>query len=106
MVVIGVNENISGWWRMYLKAQSKPNILSIMEQHGKKTAHGNDTRPFPSSRVGKCRKKYDFKLLINSRHTNPLCRVTPKGLVKEGQEFNYDKEKYREMQLESAETVL
>ena len=44
-------------------------------------------------------------IFTNSRHTNPLCRVTPRGLIKEDREFNYDKEKYREMFL-AAETVL
>ena len=45
-------------------------------------------------------------IFTNSRHTNPLCRVTPRDLIKEGQRFDYDKEKYREMLLEAAETVL
>jgi hypothetical protein len=47
-----------------------------------------------------------LRLFTNSRHTNPLCRVTPREFVKEVQEFDYDKEKYREMLLEAAETVL
>ncbi|HYT45798.1 MAG TPA: hypothetical protein VEP90_25960, partial [Methylomirabilota bacterium] len=39
---------------------------------------------------------------------NPLCKVTPLGLIKQGneQEQKYDKEKYRDMLLEAAETVL
>ena len=44
-------------------------------------------------------------VFTNSRHTNPLCRVMPREFIKE-QEFEYDKEKYREMLLEAAETVL
>src|SRR5207249_656845 len=32
-------------------------------------------------------------IFTNSRHTNPLCRVTPRDLIKEGQRFDYDKEK-------------
>ncbi|MFZ0513134.1 MAG: DNA polymerase domain-containing protein, partial [Candidatus Nitrosopolaris sp.] len=38
-------------------------------------------------------------------HTNPLCRVRAFDLVDE-EEHHYDKEKYREMLLEAAETVL
>jgi hypothetical protein len=33
-------------------------------------------------------------IFTNARHTNPLCRVTPKALIKEtpqGQDFDYDK---------------
>jgi hypothetical protein len=32
--------------------------------------------------------------------------VTALGLIRQGEELNYDKEKYREMLLEAAETVL
>src|SRR5207302_4183762 len=44
----------------------------------------------------------------DSQYKNPLCRVTPIGLIKEGkeQEQNYDKEKYRDLLLEATETVL
>ena len=54
-------------------------------------------------------------IYINSQHTNPLCRVVPLELVKEEEEqgqgikqnlLNYDKEKYREMILDAAESVL
>ena len=45
-------------------------------------------------------------IFTNSAHTNPLCRVTPRDFIKEGQRLDYDKEKYREMLLEAAETVL
>ena len=38
--------------------------------------------------------------------TNPLCRVIPLDFVEGEQGHNYDKEKYREMLLEAAETVL
>jgi hypothetical protein len=36
----------------------------------------------------------------------PLCRVTPLGLIKQGNENQYDKEKYLDMLLATAETVL
>ena len=39
-------------------------------------------------------------------HTNPLRRVTPIDFIEEGKEQDYDKEKYREMLLEAAETIL
>jgi len=42
----------------------------------------------------------------NAHHSNPLCRVTALDLVKQEQELNYDKEKYREILLEAAETIL
>jgi len=44
----------------------------------------------------------------NAQDKNPLCTVTPIGLIKQGeeQEQKYDKEKYRDMLLEPAETVL
>jgi hypothetical protein len=42
----------------------------------------------------------------DSRHTNPICRVIPTALVGQSQHIDYDKEKYREMSLEAAETVL
>ena len=45
-------------------------------------------------------------IFTNARHTNPLCRVTPKELINQEQDFDYDKEKYRELLLEAAETVL
>ncbi len=38
-------------------------------------------------------------------HANPLCRVTPREFI-EGEDFDYDKDKYRDMLLEAAETVL
>jgi len=40
----------------------------------------------------------------NTQHNNPLFRVTPLSLIKQGEE--YDKEKYRDMILDAAETVL
>lgn len=42
----------------------------------------------------------------DAQHKNPLRRVTPLGLIKQGKEQKYDKEKYRDMLLEAAETVL
>jgi len=41
----------------------------------------------------------------DARNNDPLSRVIPVELIKE-KVYNYDKEKYREMLLESAETVL
>jgi DNA polymerase elongation subunit (family B) len=31
-------------------------------------------------------------IFTNSRHSNPLCRVIPKDLFEEGEEFEYDRE--------------
>ena len=57
-------------------------------------------------------------IYTNSKHKNPLCRVVPleilqkegEGEKREGNEksrtLNYDREKYREMILDAAETVL
>jgi hypothetical protein len=45
-------------------------------------------------------------IYTNTHHNNPLYRVVPKTLVEENGDFNYDKEKYRDMLLEAAETVL
>jgi DNA polymerase elongation subunit (family B) len=43
-------------------------------------------------------------IYINSKHNNPICRVTPiENLASLSQ---YDKEKYKEMMLDAAETVL
>jgi DNA polymerase elongation subunit (family B) len=47
--------------------------------------------------------KYIFR---NTHHNNPLYRVIPKALVEENGDFEYDKEKYRDMLLEAAETIL
>ena len=44
-------------------------------------------------------------IYTDSRHSNPLCRVTPSEFM-EAEDFDYDKEKYREMLLEATETVL
>jgi DNA polymerase elongation subunit (family B) len=52
-------------------------------------------------------------IYTNSQHKNPLCRVVPLEILqkeKDGKEngktLNYDKDKYREMILDAAETVL
>ena len=45
-------------------------------------------------------------IYTDTHHSNPLCRVTALELVKQEQELDYDKDKYREMLLEAAETVL
>ena len=45
-------------------------------------------------------------IYTNTHHNNPLYRIVPKAFVEENGDFNYDKEKYRDMLLEAAETVL
>jgi DNA polymerase elongation subunit (family B) len=45
-------------------------------------------------------------VFTNARHTNPLNRVTPRELIEDRKDLEYDKQKYREMLLEAAETVL
>lgn len=45
-------------------------------------------------------------IFTNASHTNPLYRVTPRALIVENGDFEYDKEKYRDLLLEAAETVL
>jgi hypothetical protein len=47
-------------------------------------------------------------IYTNSQHNNPLCRVIPIENIQEGKTTlnNYDKEKYREMILDAADTVL
>jgi DNA polymerase elongation subunit (family B) len=66
---------------------------------------------------GKCPSKGDTIQYIytDSQHKNPLCRVVPLEILQkigenDGKEekstLNYDKDKYREMILDAAETVL
>ncbi len=53
-------------------------------------------------------------IYTNSQHKNPLCRVVPLEILQNGEKdgkeekrtLNYDKDKYREMILDAAETVL
>jgi DNA polymerase elongation subunit (family B) len=46
-------------------------------------------------------------IYTNSQHNNPLCRVVPVfNTLENNGKANYDKEKYREMILDAAETVL
>jgi len=45
-------------------------------------------------------------IYTNTHHNNPPYRVVPKALVDENGDFEYGKEKYRDMLLEAAETVL
>jgi DNA polymerase elongation subunit (family B) len=45
-------------------------------------------------------------IYTDAAHTNPLRRVMPLDLIRQGKEQDYDKEKYREMLLEAVETVL
>ena len=44
-------------------------------------------------------------LHTDSKHNNPLCRVVPVYNTQNNDKTNYDKEKYREVILESTETV-
>jgi len=45
-------------------------------------------------------------IYTDAAHSNPLHRVVPVNLIDEAQEQDYDKEKYRDMLLDAAETVL
>jgi DNA polymerase elongation subunit (family B) len=46
-------------------------------------------------------------IYTNSQHKNPLCRVVPIDYTNEERgKLNYDKEKYKEIILDAAETVL
>ena len=46
----------------------------------------------------------DFK--CHTARSNPLRRVTPVEFIEDGRKQVYDKEKYRDMLLDAAETVL
>jgi DNA polymerase elongation subunit (family B) len=62
---------------------------------------GKDKRPFRGDTI-----RYIY---TDSQHKNPLCRVVPVENTHERnteEAFSYDKEKYREMILDAAETVL
>jgi DNA polymerase elongation subunit (family B) len=71
---------------------------------------------FSSKEGGKYPSKGDTIQYIytNSKHNNPLCRVVPLEILHKGEKdgkenyktLNYDKDKYREMILDAAETVL
>ena len=47
-------------------------------------------------------------IYTNSKHNNPLCRVVPIAIWNAQADFlsQYDREKYREMILDAAETIL
>src|SRR5918999_5710788 len=47
-------------------------------------------------------------IYTNSHHKNPLCRVAPidSSINEKKEKLDYDKEKYKEMVLDAAETVL
>jgi DNA polymerase elongation subunit (family B) len=45
-------------------------------------------------------------IYTDAAHSNPLRRVTPIEFIEQGREQVYDREKYREMLVEAAETVL
>jgi DNA polymerase elongation subunit (family B) len=62
---------------------------------------GEDRRPSKGDTI-----RYIY---TDSQHKNPLCRVVPVENAHESnteEAFSYDKEKYREMILDAAETVL
>ena len=64
---------------------------------------GEDNHPTKGDTI-----KYVY---TNSEHKNPLCRVRSvdnahKSTGHENTAFSYDKEKYREMILDAAETIL
>lgn len=62
---------------------------------------GHDRHPCKGDTI-----RYIYK---DSQHKNPLCRVVPVENTHQDrteEPFNYDKEKYREMILDAAETVL
>jgi DNA polymerase elongation subunit (family B) len=63
-------------------------------------SNGDDKHPSKGDTV-----KYIY---TNSQHKNPLCRVAPIDYTYgyESEKLDYDKEKYREMILDAAETVL
>jgi DNA polymerase elongation subunit (family B) len=42
----------------------------------------------------------------DSQHQNPLCRVVPAQFIRNDDSLDYDKEKYKEMLLDAAESVL
>ncbi len=42
----------------------------------------------------------------DSQHQNPLSRVVPAQFIRNSDSLEYDKEKYKEMLLDAAETVL
>jgi DNA polymerase elongation subunit (family B) len=45
-------------------------------------------------------------IYTDSQHQNPLSRVMPAQFIQDSDNLQYDKEKYREMLLDAAETVL
>jgi DNA polymerase elongation subunit (family B) len=63
-------------------------------------SNDEDKHPFKGDTI-----KYIY---TNSQHKNPLCRVAPISSTNGhgSGKLNYDKEKYREMTLDAAETVL
>ena len=62
--------------------------------------NGEDTHPSKGDTI-----RYIY---TDSQHKNPLCRVVPVENTHESntEVFSYDNEKYREMLLDAAETVL
>jgi hypothetical protein len=54
-------------------------------------------------------KGHNIKYIYtDAQHSNPLCRVTPVNVTKRGvvETVRYDRDKYREMMLDAAQTVL
>ena len=45
-------------------------------------------------------------IYTNTQHKNPLCKISALETEEDSKTLNYDKEKYREMILDAAETVL
>jgi hypothetical protein len=79
---------------LFTKLKIEPTVKSDVEY--------DEAREGKSKMVGE-----DVEYIFSdARHINPMCRVTPIEFIKQGQGFDYDKEKYREMVLEAAETVL
>ena len=81
---------------IFIQSQSNLNTISTLRVGAILLANKGRTMI-----AGEC-VEYIF---INSLHANPLYRVAPRALIEEN-EVDYDKEKYRDMLLEAAETVL
>jgi DNA polymerase elongation subunit (family B) len=97
-----LRQNIEKYKSLFPHVSAAIQLLSNTEGEGKHPTKG-DTIQY---------------IYTNSKHKNPLCRVVPleilqkegEGKKREGKEksrtLNYDREKYREMILDAAETVL
>src|ERR687887_1037516 len=80
----------------------------MQESHNSIPYHHKDLFPHVSAAIQL--RKYPLKwdtiqyMYTDSQHNNPLCRVVPIENIKT--RLRYDKEKYKEMILDAAETVL